>query len=512
LLYKNIESLQNAVKKGEVSLREVVSSYVKEIDQKNDDVNAFIKVYPEEALKQAEEVEKKIKDGSAGALAGAIMGIKDLICEKDKQATCASHILENFESVYDATVIEKLKKDDAILLGRVNMDEFAMGSSNENSIYGPTRNPHDTSKVPGGSSGGSAAAVGAGFCNTTLGSDTGGSIRQPASFCGVVGIKPTYGRVSRYGLIAFASSLDCIGPLATNTQDAALLLKSIAGKDERDGTTADVPVPDYTKTVQNPESNITIGMPEIYFSEGLDPEISDRIQDVVKSLEKEGAKVVPVDLSHNKYAIATYYILATAEASSNLARYDGIRYGHRADIKKVKDDLHKEEEAINQRLKAASNGERGAIEQELKEMDTPLIRLYKQSRTEGFGTEVKRRVMLGTYVLSSGYYDAYYGKAQKIRRLIKEDFDRAFKDVDVIVSPTSPTTAFDIGSKIDDPLQMYLNDIYTISANLAGICGINVPVGKHSNGLPIGLQFMANTFQEERLLNAARLVERQFES
>ncbi|HKJ45309.1 MAG TPA: amidase family protein [Balneolales bacterium] len=512
MAYNNIEELQKAVKKGEISLKEVVSSYLDEINQRNDDVNAFISVYPDQAKKRAEEVEKKLKDGTAGPLAGAIMGIKDLICEKGKQATCASHILEKFESVYDATVIEKLNKNDAILLGRLNMDEFAMGSSNENSIYGPAKNPNDTTKVPGGSSGGSAAAVGAGFCNTSLGSDTGGSIRQPASFCGVVGLKPTYGRVSRYGLIAFASSLDCIGPLATNTYDAALILNSIAGRDPHDGTTADVPVPDYTQTVKDPDSKIKVGVPDLYFSEGLDPEINTRIKDTIKALEKEGAELVPVDLSYSKYAIATYYILATAEASSNLARYDGIRYGHRADINKVKDDLRKEEEAITQSLKAASDSDKAVIEEELKKMDTPLIRLYKQSRTEGFGTEVKRRIMLGTYVLSAGYYDAYYGKAQKMRRLIKEDFERAFKNVDVIVSPTNPTTAFDIGSKVDDPLQMYLNDIYTISANLAGICGINVPVGNHSNGLPIGLQFMANTFEEERLLNAARLVERQFES
>ncbi len=490
----------------------MVSSYLNEINSRNSEINAFTQIFTEEAFGQAEKVQNKIQNGTAGPLAGTVIGIKDLISQKGKKATCASNMLRDFESVYDATVIERLMSDDAVIIGRLNMDEFAMGSSNENTIFGPVHNPNDLSRVAGGSSGGSAAAVAAGFCNTTLGSDTGGSIRQPAAFCGVTGVKPSYGRVSRYGLIAFASSLDCIGPLATNVYDAALVLKTIAGFDPRDGTTADLPVPDYTKVVENPNSKIKIGVPEVYFSEGLDPEIRDRINDVLHELEKDGAELVPVDLDYSKYAIATYYILATAEASSNLARYDGIRYGHRADIKRVKEELRSEEEILARYFNESSGNDKEKYAAELKTMDTPLIRLYKQSRTEGFGAEVKRRIMLGTYVLSAGYYDAYYGKAQKMRRLIKQDFDHAFEKVDVVVSPTSPTTAFEIGSKIDDPLQMYLNDIYTISANLAGICGINVPVGKHSDGLPVGLQFVARAFDEERLFNAARLVEQKVQS
>lgn len=490
----------------------MVSSYLNEIDSRNSEINAFTQIFNDEAVRQAEKIQNKINNDTAGPLAGTVIGIKDLISQKGKKATCASNMLRDFESVYDATVVERLLSDDAVIIGRLNMDEFAMGSSNENTIFGPVHNPNDLSRVAGGSSGGSAAAVAAGFCNTTLGSDTGGSIRQPAAFCGVTGVKPSYGRVSRFGLIAFASSLDCIGPLATNVYDAALVLRTIAGLDPRDGTTADLPVPDYTKVVEKPNSKIKIGVPGVYFSEGLDPEIRDRIDDTLRELEKDGAELVPVDLDYSKYAIATYYILATAEASSNLARYDGIRYGHRADIKKVKEELRSEEEILARYFNEASGNDKEKYAAELKAMDSPLIRLYKQSRTEGFGTEVKRRIMLGTYVLSAGYYDAYYGKAQKMRRLIKEDFDRAFEKVDVVVSPTSPSTAFEIGSKIDDPLQMYLNDIYTISANLAGICGINVPVGKHSDGLPIGLQFMARAFDEERLFNAARLVEQKVQS
>ena len=325
-------------------------------------------------------------------------------------------------------------------------------------------------------------------------------------------MKPSYGRVSRYGLVAFASSFDSIGPLANTVGDAAQILGVLAGKDKRDGTSASIPVPDYAKAVENPSSSVKIGIPEAFFGEGLDAEIRDQIMDTVKTLESDGAKVVPIELPNSKYAIATYYILATAEASSNLARYDGVRYGYRADIKKVKEQLRQEEEALSEQLKKADESLKGDIKQKLSNMDSALIRLYKQSRTEGFGPEVKRRIMLGTYVLSSGYYDAYYAKAQKIRRLIKDDYSRAFEKVDVIITPTSPSTAFDIGSKIDDPLQMYLNDIYTISANLAGICGINVPVGNHSNGLPIGLQLLGDAFQEEKILGAARLVERQFET
>jgi len=508
---RSIAQLRTEIEDSRTTLPEAVERYL-EAAGKRTEVNAFTSLYGDQAHRDAEAIQKKIESGKAGRLAGAVMGIKDIISEKGKKVTCASRMLQPFEGVYDATVIEKLKKEDALFIGRTNMDEFGMGSSNENSVFGPARNPHDTTKVTGGSSGGSAAAVAAGFCNSALGSDTGGSIRQPSSFCGIVGLKPTYGRVSRYGLVAYASSFDSIGPLANTVEDTARILSVIAGRDKRDGTSADAPVPDYTKAVNNPDESLKIGIPDAFFGEGLDEEIRDKIMDTVKALESDGAKIVPIQLPNSKYAVATYYILATAEASSNLARYDGVRYGYRADIKKVKEQLRVEEEALREQLKKADKRLASDLESRLQNMDSALIRLYKQTRTEGFGTEVKRRIMLGTYVLSSGYYDAYYAKAQKIRRLIKDDYTRAFENVDVVVTPTSPTTAFDIGSKIDDPLQMYLNDIYTISANLAGICGINVPVGIHSDGLPIGMQFLGNTFQEEKILGAARLVERQYQA
>ena len=399
-----------------------------------------------------------------------------MISEKGKITSCASNILRDFEAVYDATVIERLNAADAVLIGRLNMDEFAMGSSNENSIYGPTKNPRDITRVPGGSSGGSAAAVAACFCDATLGSDTGGSIRQPAGFCGVVGLKPSYGRVSRFGLVAYASSFDSIGPLAHTVKDAATILEVIAGRDANDMTSSDKPVPVYGSFVGQSVNGLRIGVPAEYFGEGLDPEIKAKIESLISALQVEGATVVPITLPHTPYAIATYYILATAEASSNLARFDGVRYGHRAI--------------------AEGTDESG------------LMRLYKQSRTEGFSTEVKRRIMLGTYVLSAGYYEAYFGKAQKIRRLIQNDFSTAFTQVDVIISPTSPTTAFKFSENSDDPVKMYLNDIYTISANLAGICGISVPCGTHSDGMPIGVQFMAAAFNEEQLIRAGSAVER----
>ena len=508
-LKKSIKDIRSEIKNGNTSLREITKAYLDRINQKNGEINAFIYLREDEALERAAEIDEKIKNGTAGPLAGAVMGVKLLLSQDGRKTTCASNMLADFEAVYDATAIERLKRDDAVILGEVNMDEFAMGSSTENSIYGPAKNPHDTSKVPGGSSGGSAAAVAADFANVTLGSDTGGSIRQPASYCGVVGLKPTYGRVSRHGLVAFASSFDCIGPLSQTVYDAALTLNSIAGSDPNDNTTSNRPVPDYTKVVENPDKNIKIGIAEEYFSEGLDSQIEQMIRNQLDKLEKSGVEIVPVHLPHMKYAIATYYILATAEASSNLARYDGVRYGHRADIKEVEKELSAEENAIKEQMKTVEGEKKVKLGAALDELDTPLIRLYKKSRTEGFGEEVKRRIMLGTYVLSSGYYDAYYAKAQKVRRLIKEDFTKAFNEVDVIVSPTAPTTAFDVGSNIDNPLQMYLNDIYTISANLAGICGINVPIGFHDNGLPAGMQFMGNVFEEEKILNAARLVEMQ---
>ncbi|SMO68519.1 amidase family protein [Fodinibius sediminis] len=505
--FSDLSQIRTSLDTGELSVTDVVQNYIQNIEQRNDKINAVVSLDKETALKRAGEVQERIEQGTAGKLAGMVVGIKDLICEKDKQATCASNILANFESVYDATVIERLRDEDAILLGRLNMDEFAMGSSNENTIYGPTHNPVDASKVPGGSSGGSAAAVAADFCTASLGTDTGGSIRQPASYCGVVGLKPTYGRVSRYGLIAYASSFDCIGPLTHSVKDAAIMLETLAGHDENDNTSSSRAVPDYQRFVDRPDANIRIGVPEEYFGEGLDDEIREGIRGRLAELEEAGAELVPIHLPHMKYGIATYYILATAEASSNLARYDGIRYGHRADIEEVEKELKQEEEAIKEQMKLAGGDKKVELGAQLDDVDSPLIRLYKKSRTEGFGQEVKRRIMLGTYVLSAGYYDAYYAKAQKVRRLIKEDFTSAFEEVDVIVSPTAPTTAFDIGANIENPLQMYLNDIYTISANLAGICGINIPAGVHTNGLPYGMQFMANTFEEGKLFNAARLVE-----
>ncbi len=498
-----ISGIREQILDDELSLKQVVEQFKSNIESSNEEVNAFVFTNFEEALKQAESVEKKIKDGTAGKLAGAIIGIKDLICERGKPVTCASEILSDFESVYDATVIEKLKDEDAVIIGRTNMDEFAMGSTNQFSKFGAVKNPKDTTKVPGGSSGGSAAAIAAQMANTTLGSDTGGSIRQPAAFCGVVGLKPTYGRVSRWGLVAFASSFDCIGPFAANVEDTAKVLEVISGFDERDNTSANISVDDFSAVVQNPEKKIKIGVPEEYFGEGLDSEIEKNIRENLSQLEDEGAELIPVSLPHTKYAIATYYILATAEASSNLARYDGIRYGHRADKADVIDELKAEEERL--RKEFADNPEE--LDSALAKMDSALIKLYKKSRTEGFGTEVKRRIMLGTYVLSSGYYDAYYAKAQKVRRLIQEDFKKAFQKVDVIAGPTTPTTAIELGANLNDPVQMYLNDIYTTSANLAGICGISVPSGTHSNGLPIGMQFLGDSFQESKILNAARLVE-----
>lgn len=506
--FKTISEIQQALKDKQTTLPERTREYIDRIEAENDAVNAVIYIDKEQALEKARTIQQKIEGGTAGKLAGTVIGVKDLICEEDKPTTCASEILSNFESVYDATVIKKLKEEDALLLGRLNMDEFAMGSSNENSIYGPVRNPHDHDKVPGGSSGGSAAAAAANFCTAALGSDTGGSIRQPASYCGVVGLKPTYGRVSRHGLVAFASSFDCIGPLGHSVSDAASILEVIAGKDSNDNTSSSRPVPSFTNAVKEPRANIKIGVPEEYFSDGLDGEIRDGIQAKLGVLESEGADLVPIHLAHMKYGIATYYILATAEASSNLARYDGIRYGKRADIKEVEEDLAHEKAAIKEQMELVSGDEKTRLAKDLNNVDSSLIRLYKKSRTEGFGDEVKRRIMLGTYVLSAGYYDAYYAKAQKVRRLIKQDFTEAFEDVDVIVSPTAPTTAFNISEKADNPLQMYLNDIYTISANLAGICGISVPAGMHSNGLPYGIQFMANVFEEEKVLNAGRLIER----
>ncbi len=423
-------------------------------------------------MARARIVDSRIASGAAGPLAGMVVAVKDVICVKGTKVTCGSRILEQFESPYDATAIQRLEAADAILIGKTNMDEFAMGSSTENSAFGATRNPVDESRVPGGSSGGSAVAVAAGMSTTALGSETGGSVRQPAALCGVVGIKPTYGRVSRYGLVAFASSFDQIGVFGLTVRDAADVLGVIAGHDPCDSTSSTRPVPDYRKSLDGSIRGLKIGLPMEYFASALDKDVRDAVMSRVEMLKKAGASVREVSLPHTEYTIATYYILTTAEASSNLARYDGARYGKRAA------NTHS------------------------------LADMYTRSRSEGFGEEVKRRIMLGTYVLSAGYYDAYYRKGQKVRRLIKEDFDRAFKEVDCLITPTSPTTAFKIGEKIDDPLTMYLSDIYTASANLSGIPGVSVPCGNDSRGLPIGLQILGRQFEEEQILRVADSIER----
>lgn len=505
---KNLLRTQDELSAGTSTLQDIVEKFIETIESSNKTVNALVSVDKDKSREQAATIQKKIEDGTAGKLAGSVIAVKDLICEEGKKATCSSNILRNFESVYNATVIDKLAAEDALFLGRTNMDEFAMGSSTENSIFGPSKNPHNKEYVTGGSSGGSAAAVAANMCSMSLGSDTGGSIRQPASYCGVVGLKPTYGRVSRHGLVAFASSFDCIGPFAHNVTDAAILLEHLSGKDPMDQSSSDHPVEKYSEALQNDEK-LKIGVPDEYFGDGLDDEVRSIVEDQLKSLEAEGHTLVSINLPHTEYAIATYYILATAEASSNLARYDGIRYGHRADFDSVEEELKKEQIALEQRLEIATGKEHEELVDKLAKADSPLIRLYKKSRTEGFGTEVKRRILLGTYVLSAGYYEAYFGKAQRVRRLIKQDFEQEFENVDVIVSPTAPTTAFKLGENQDDPVQMYLNDIYTISANLAGICGISVPAGTHSNGLPVGIQFMGDSFAEKNILRAGLAIERQ---
>ena len=467
-IYSNHKEKLSKLISGELSLIDNVSYFLKNIE-KNNHLNTFNFVFEKEVLKQAEIIQDKIKNGTNGKLAGMVIGIKDVLSIKDKPTTCSSNTLKNFNAIYTATAVQKLIDEDAIIIGKTNCDEFAMGSSNENSAFGTVLNPNDNTRVAGGSSGGSAAAVSAGLCDAALGTDTGGSIRQPASFCGVYGLKPTYGRVSRYGLTAFASSFDSIGPFANSVNDLSIILEVISGKDEKDSTSADEPVTEYIKFDKKFEK-IKIGVPKEYFGEGLDTEIETSIKNKINELREKEFEFVDITLPHTQYTIAAYYILTTAEASSNLARYDGTRFGHRT-----------------------------------KEYRS-LIDMYEKTRSEGFGKEVKRRIMLGTYVLSAGYYDAYYRKAQKVRRLIKDDFDKVFEKVDLILTPTTPTTAFLIGVKIDDPLTMYLNDIYTTSANLAGIPGINIPIGKDKNGLPIGMQLLANQFEEEKLLSTAQLI------
>lgn len=467
--YKNHKEKLELIKSGKLSLADNVKSFLKNIDEQKD-LNAFNFVFNEEAIEAAKNVEQKIKNKSGGKLAGMVIAIKDVLAYKDHPLTCSSNILKNFTSLYTATAVQKLIDEDAIIIGKTNCDEFAMGSSNENSAFGNVLNPVDKTRVPGGSSGGSAVAVAANLCDVSLGTDTGGSIRQPAAFCGIFGLKPTYGRVSRFGLTAFASSFDSIGPFSKNVEDAALVMEVISGKDLNDSTSIKKEIPDYSSALTK-DTKLKIGIPKEYFADGLDEEIKTAILNIVDELKLEGYEVKEVSLPMTEYTIATYYILTTAEASSNLARFDGARYGFRAND--------------------YSN---------LKEM-------YLNSRTQGFGKEVKRRIMLGTYVLSSGYYDAYYRKAQKVRRLIKEDFDKVFLEVDLLITPTTPTAAFKIGEKSDDPLEMYLSDIYTTSANLAGIPGMNIPIGKNSENLPIGLQILSQQFEEEKIFKFAKHIQ-----
>ncbi len=451
--------IKEEYKKGRLKPEDVVNSLFKRVDSVENKVKAFAHLDKDEILNVG-------AGPCARPLHGIPVAIKDNICVKGQLTTCASKVLKGFKPPYNATVIEKLKKAGAVLFGKTNMDEFAFGSSCENSCYYPTRNPWDTNRIPGGSSGGSAAAVGADEVIMALGSDTGGSIRQPASLCGVVGLKPTYGRVSRYGLIAFASSLDQIGPITKDVTDSAMLMNVISGYDELDSTSADLPVPDFTKALVKNIKNLKIGVPKEYFIEGIDPQIKTALENALAVLKDLGAKCEKVSLPHTEYAVSVYYLVATAEASSNLARFDGVRYGYRS-------------------------------------RESSMIETVSASRGEGFGPEAKRRIILGTFALSSGYYDAYYLKAQKVRTLIKQDFDEAFKKFDCIITPTSPTPAFKIGEKSDDPLSMYLSDIFTISANLAGIPAASIPCGFTKDGLPIGMQILAKPFDEETIFRAA---------
>ncbi len=461
--WESLVKLRDLLRRGEVSSEELTRHFLNRISELDSKVKAYITITEEESLSQAREADKALKAGEEKPLLGVPLAIKDNICTKGIRTTCASKILENFVPIYDATVIERLRTAGAVILGKTNLDEFAMGSSTENSAFFPTHNPWDLSRVPGGSSGGSAAAVAAGLCAGSLGSDTGGSIRQPASFCGVVGLKPTYGRVSRYGLVAFASSLDQIGPLTRTVADTALLLKVIAGPDPRDSTCAPQGVPDYEKSLEQDLKGLKVGVPKEYFGEGLAEEVREAVEKALEVMKGLGLELKEVSLPHSPYAIAAYYIIAPAEASSNLARYDGVKYGFRAEGK-------------------------------------DLIDMYKKTRSQGFGPEVKRRIMIGTYALSAGYYDAYYKKASQVRTLIAQDFAKAFEEVDFVIGPVAPSLAFKIGERTDDPLKMYLSDIYTISVNLAGIVGLSLPCAFSKEGLPIGLQIMGPHFSEERVL------------
>jgi aspartyl-tRNA(Asn)/glutamyl-tRNA(Gln) amidotransferase subunit A len=458
----------------DLSVTEVIRSVFDEIDRNDQSIHAFLTLSRDRALEEARRIDGRIASGEPlEPLAGVPVAIKDNMAVRDVVTTCGSKILEGYVPPYTATAVERLRGAGAIIVGKTNLDEFAMGSSTENSGFFVTRNPHNLDYVPGGSSGGSAAAVAAGMSVIALGSDTGGSIRTPASFCGVVGVKPTYGRVSRYGLVAYASSLDQIGPFANSVRDCAQVLSIICGFDPYDSTSADVPVEPFQRDIEQPLKAVRIGIPKEYFVPGLDPEVKARFQDSIRQFERLGCTIENISLPHTEHAVATYYLIATAEASSNLARYDGVRYG-------------------------------------VREGESSLVEMYRKTRMKGFGKEVKRRILLGTYALSAGYYDAYYLKALKVRTLILQDFQRAFEQVDLILTPTSPTVAFRIGEKTSDPLSMYLSDIFTITCNLAGLPGISVPAGTNSQGLPIGIQLLGNHFQEGLMLQAAHHFERAF--
>ena len=467
-----IDAARSAVAERKTSAVGLAEAFYAKIESDDPKIGAYLLLSKERGLEKAAAIDRLVESGGAlPPLAGVPVGIKDVMVTKSVRTTAGSKILGNYIPPYDCTAVARLEAAGAVVLGKLNCDEFAMGSSNENSAFHPVHNPRDLSRVPGGSSGGSAAAVAADMAVTTLGSDTGGSIRQPAAFCGVVGLKPTYGRVSRYGLIAFASSLDHIGPFAKTTKDAALMLRTIAGRDPMDSTSADLPVPDYVAELRKPVTKLRVGVAKEYFGEGLEPDTRSAIETAIQKFAVMGCEIINVSLPHTKYAIPAYYLVATAEASSNLARFDGVRYGFR--------------------VKGARS----------------LSDMYRRSRDEGFGAEVKRRIMLGTYALSAGYYDAYYLKAQRVRTLLTRDFEEAFRKVDVIVGPTSPTPAFKLGEKVDDPLAMYLADIYTVTANLAGIPGISIPVGQSKDKLPIGMQIFGRHFDEATILRAAHAYE-----
>ncbi len=491
--------LLGRLESGEVTSAQITSAFLDRIGQRDPSVGAFLRVDHESALAAAAAVDRRRQAGQpVGRLAGLPVAVKDVICDSDGTTTCASRMLAEFRPPYDGTAVARLKAADAVLLGRTNMDEFAMGGSTENSAFQVTRNPWDLDRIPGGSSGGAAACVAASMAPLSVGTDTGGSIRQPAGLCGVVGMKPTYGRVSRFGLVAFASSLDQIGPLARTVEDAALLLEVLAGHDPRDSTSVDRPVPRYTLEVGRPLENLRIGVVPEHYGEGLDPEVEAAVREAVRVYESLGASVREVSLPHSKYAVATYYVIAPSEASGNLARYDGAHYGYRTDERAMAAELEAEHQALRKAGDTAA----------LDDLDTPLVRMYRRTRSEGFGPEVKRRIMLGTYALSAGYYDAYYLKALKVRRLIRRDLDEAFGKVDLIAGPVTPAPAFTLGEKVDDPLSMYLFDLYTVVANLAGHCGLSLPCGFSSEGLPIGLHLQAPIFEEERLLRGAAMFQR----